>query len=96
MWNRAWILHCLLTLSRIIYPIFGIASWQKAYHAIDTIENLNMDLVEKSKDMLKNIILVCIVFGVILDTLVWMSRKYATWILYYEIIIMIPLSLLPS
>ena len=96
MWNRAWILHSLLTLTRIVYPILGVATWQKAYNDVDRIKDLNMDFVEKSREILKNIILVGIVFGLLLDLFVWVSRKYATWILYYEIIFLIPLSMLPS
>ena len=55
-----------------------------------------MDFVDNYGDILKNTILICVVFGLLLDTLVWVSRKYADWIIYYEIIILIPLSMLPT
>lgn len=97
LYNRAWLLHSFLTFTRVVYPIIKIASWQKAYSPEEKskIENLNLDLINMTETYIKTAILVLTAIGVLLDILVWASRKYAKYYMYYEICFLLLLAWVP-
>ena len=86
-----------MMFSRVAYPIVGIAFWQKAYDEdnIKEIRDLNVDLVNNSKTVVKYALIVLICIGILLDLAVWKYRKYAHLILYFELCNMCLHAMLP-
>ena len=82
-------------LSRITFPLFGIAYWQKAYANKDKIEQLNHEFVENSESAMTIVMIVIITLGVLLNILAWRRRRFASYIFYLEIVFLIVQSLQP-
>ena len=62
--------------SRVLWPMFGIATWQKSYDSenLVTIPDLNLSFIEKSELAVKVCIGTLGVIGVFLDVLIWKYR----------------------
>ena len=41
LYPKAWLIHLCINATRIVYPILGMAQWQKAYDTSDEIEKLD-------------------------------------------------------
>ena len=95
--TRAWLFHCIIMSSRVIYALIGIASWQKAYkqEQLDKIDNLNITLVHQTQTSVTIAIIVSFVIGILLDVLAYVYRKYANLILYYELLFMLLFAFVP-
>ena len=87
MMTKAWVTHLILMLSRVVFPVFGIAYWQKAFNerVQNNITELNENFIEKSEDTIKIGIWIMIVLGVLLDIMCWKYRQLSKLILYYEL-----------
>ena len=74
--------------SRVLWPILGIASWQKAYQSenLATIPDLNLSFIENSELTIKVCLGILCVIGVLLDIFIYKYRQYASVLLYYELI----------
>ena len=85
--TKAWVTHLILMLSRVVFPIFGIAYWQKAFNerVQNNITELNEDFIDKSENAIKIGIWIIIVLGVLLDIICWKYRYLSKLILYYEL-----------
>ena len=78
--------------SRVVYPLLGIAYWQKAYEdkhelahkATSDFDRINQEFVSATETYVKIAIYALIVLGVLLDIVVWKQRRFASWLLYYE------------
>ena len=93
--KRAWFMHLVMNLSRLIYPILNVSTWQKAYRQQHQIENLNTEFSEKNEQIIKIAIMVAVVMGFLLNILVWFRNKYASWLLNFEILYLILVSFAP-
>ena len=69
----------MMMFSRVVYPLLGIAYWQKAYETKhereqDTSsdsESLNLDFISATETYVKVTIYVLIVPGIVLDIVAW-------------------------
>ena len=95
LYMRALIAHMVVMLSRLAYPLIGIAYWQTAYDDIEQREDVDHKFVEISQHIVRRTVIVLIVLGVVLDIVVLKARKYAFIILYYEMIQVITHASLP-
>ena len=87
LYTRALIAHMVVMLSRLVYPLIGIAYWQTAYDDLEQRrEDVHYKFVESSQHILRFIVIVLLVLGVVLDIVVLKARRYAFLILYYEMI----------
>lgn len=86
LYNKSWLIHIVMTFSRVVYPVLGIAHWQKAYNSRREYDNLNHEFIDKSEAVIKTIIIALIPVGVILDLLIWRYRHLANWVIYYEFV----------
>ena len=43
--TKAWITHIIMMVSRIVYPLLGVAYWQKAYRHYEKNENIEKGFV---------------------------------------------------
>ena len=83
---RAWVLHIAVMVSRVLYPLLGVAYWQKAYKNTEERDDINHEFVRDSENIIKFATCVMIVVGVVLDILIWRKRKLANILFLYEII----------
>ena len=88
LYTKSWLIHIIMMFSRIVYPILGIAYWQKAYKGKDKLDEqlLNQDFVDKSEPVIKIILISLIPIGVLLDILICRRRHLANLLFYYEMI----------
>ena len=95
--TRAWLFHCIMTSSRVIYALIGIAKWQKAYKQdqLDKIDNLNIDLVHQTQTSITCAFIVLYVIGILLDVLAYVYRKHANLIFYYELLFFLLFGFVP-
>ena len=84
LYMKAQLAHVVVMLGRVVYPLMGLAYWQKAYEKLDEREDINLEFVKSSESIVKIAVVTMIVLGVLLDMLVWRARKFANLILYYE------------
>ena len=69
-------------LSRVLYPIFGIAHWQRAYKNRHKNPDIDQERVDFLEPYVKGAIIAMVAIGVLLDILVWKKRKYARVLIY--------------
>ena len=43
LYTKSWLCHCLMTISRVIYPLMNFAYWQEGFKNREKIVNLNQD-----------------------------------------------------
>ena len=84
LYMKAQLAHVVVMLGRVVYPLMGLAYWQKAYEKLDEREDINLEFVKSSESIVKIAVVTMIVLGVLLDMLVWKAREFAYLILYYE------------
>ena len=62
--------------SRVLWPILGIATWQKAYQSenLATIPDLNLSFIENSELTIKVCLGILCVIGVLLDIFIYKYR----------------------
>ena len=48
MYTKAWFFHSLMNLTRVVYPILGIAYWQTDCKEMAKDERLNLEFCERS------------------------------------------------
>lgn len=97
LYTRAWLIHIIMSFSKVVYPFLGIAIWQKAYDKdyVKEIPDLNVDLANESQSIVKYTLIAFIFIGILLDLVVWKYRNYAYLILYFELCNMCLSTLLP-
>ena len=93
--TKAWITHIIMMVSRVVYPLFGIAYWQKAYKNYEKNDVINREFAVASEPYVKLAIVILIVLGVILDIAVWRRRHLGKFIIYYELVSLILQNFLP-
>ena len=79
-------MHVVSMLSRIAYPVLGIAYWQRAYKDRENNPKLNQEFVNDSEFAVKTTILVMIILGLVLDVLIFKYRWMARYLVYYEVL----------
>ena len=95
LWTKSWLIHLVVTFSRILYPLMGTAYWQKAYAARADLDTIDLAFVERVMGPTIIAIYCYVAAGVLLDLLVWRRRKYASWIIYYECVVTIISAFVP-
>ena len=45
LYMKAQLAHVVVMLGRVVYPVMGIAYWQKAYEKLDEREDINLEFV---------------------------------------------------
>lgn len=95
--TKAWLIHCLFMTTRIIIQLTGISYWQ-TISAEDDSENENSgaNFKEDFDSVLKPTFWFLTCIGVLLDILTWHRKKVANCLLYYEILILIAESSVPT
>ena len=100
--NKAWILHCLITGSRLILTAPGWSNWQQAYDWIKQADKSELDAMQvneswitKSESGVTHSFYLLVVVGVILDVLVLCRRSLASMLFYYELVWTLLFSLTP-
>ena len=85
LFTKAWLIHCVAMLSRVIWPIFKLSYWQKAYEGRKELKDkFDDEFVTATKPYVIPTIISLIVLGIVLDVIVWRRRHLAQWIFYYE------------
>ena len=95
MLTKAWVLQTLNTLWRSILALSGSSSWQKAYSEYTDDPLVDIEFVEKSQGVVTTILICMIILGIFLDIIVWRRRHLAFMMLYYELSMIIIMSLVP-
>lgn len=94
IYTKAWVIHMIVTLFRMVSPIFGIAHWKKVCDAFEKGEERE-DKVELGEsiirvEVIQPYLLVStisiIVAGLLLDVLIWYKRKAANCLIYFELL----------
>ena len=93
--HKAWFSSVCLTLSRIYYPLAGIAPWQKASENAFKHEDLDQDFYNDNKTHLNLSIVILIAAQVLLNILIVKWRWLASYIIYLEILINIAHAFVP-
>ena len=83
---RAWVFHCIISLSRVVYPLLGIAYWQKAFQRRSHNQNFDQDFLDENEDIIKGVIIALIPLGFIIDFVCYWRRDFAKVIFYYEML----------
>ena len=83
----------MLTVTRVVYPALGIAMWQRGYENIN--EKVDVIYAENLKLPVTIVAIALIFVGVLLDVLVWRKRKFARYLIYYELLSAIVQGLIP-
>ena len=83
--TKTWLVSIVLNLSRILYPIFGVAHWQTAYKNRHKNERLDQERVDLLEPYVKGAVIGMVALGVLLDILVWKKRNFARVLIYYEL-----------
>lgn len=89
LYTKTWLCHCVMMLSRVVYPLLGIAYWQRGFKERESNLKLDQDFATQIETPLKTIIIAFIPIGVLLDVIAWKYRSFAKWFIYYEGISMI-------
>ena len=93
--TKSLIGHIFLMLPRAIYPIFGVAYWQKTYEDYEDNSKLDADRVASSKTFVYMSLYILTVIGVILDIACLRRRSLSRWILPYELVYYVPYMMCP-
>jgi len=75
LYTKSWLIHCLTILSRVVYPLLGIARWQLAYKGRERTEEVNQEFADMSEKYIKTTIIVLIPLGALLDILCLWRRE---------------------
>lgn len=62
---------------------------------MDKIENLNIDFVHQTQTSITYALVVMFVIGILLDVFTFVYRRYANWLLYFEIFFNILMAFVP-
>ena len=73
-------------IPRAIYPVFGIAYWQKSYENYEDNPKLDAERVASTKSFVFMSLYVLTAIGVILDIACLRRRSLSRWILPYELV----------
>ena len=85
--TKSWLVHVFVTLSKIVYPIFGQAYWQKATTARENRNpKINYDFVDMIDPYLDMTIIAWIALNVVIDLIIWRRRKLARYLVYIEML----------
>jgi len=72
--TKSWVLHCVTTSSRILFPLLGVAYWQKAYKDVHKNDTIDQEFVSQSEVVVKAVIIGLIPIGVLIDIVCWRHR----------------------
>ena len=86
---KTLIIHFMMMLSRVGFSALGQSYWQLAYETKDLNPNLRREFVDTAEPYIRHIIIALIPVGFLLDLLAWRWRKFANYILYYEMVSMV-------
>ena len=90
--TRAQFYHWILSLMRVFILISGKSLWQDSF---DKIEDLNMDFVRQTQDVIKFSLVTMAILGLILDLVICRYNILAKWLIYFELINAILNSFMP-
>ena len=97
--NKSWIFFCLNMGSRIMNTATGSTTWQKAFKIWHEEplqrSKFNAEFVEESEPYVKVAIFTLLAVGFLLGVLVWRRRKFASLLLYYELVFILVNCLAP-
>lgn len=92
---KSLICHFFVMLSRVVYPLLGIAFFQRGYASVPTLEKVDREFVEATKPTVLIITYTLIVVGFLLDALCLWKRELAVVLFYYEMVSLVNQSLIP-
>ena len=72
-------------IARVGFSILGQSYWQKAFANYKENPDINHEFVEMIEPYLKITIIAFMALNFLLCALVWRNRKFANWIIYYEL-----------
>ena len=81
--TRAQLFHWILSLLRVFILISGNSLWKDSF---DKIEDLNMDFVKQTQDVIKFSLVTMAILGLILDLVICRYNMLAKWLIYFELI----------
>ena len=84
MSTKTWVCHSMMTFSRVLYPLFGIALWQKGKRNADTLEGVNREFICAHWNFIFATIIAFIATGIVLDVVAWKQRWLCRYFIYYE------------
>lgn len=93
--TRAWACHISTTATRVIYPILGIAYWQKGFKNMDKVEGVNTDFVNAYRVPIIYLIMAFVSVCVAADIVIWKWRKLARFLFFLECFGVVLYSLTP-
>ena len=99
--TRAWVLHALYSLFRLINWIYGTSAWL-GNECINDIDNkndcppYNRAILDPMTPVLRNLARITIILGLVLDLVIIKYRKASLIILYYESVVYSIYSLIPT
>ena len=76
-----------MMFTRVVYPIFGNAYWQKAYKDYQQDDAINHEWVEQNKNTVQAILISTIPIGILLDVVCYRYRHLSRWLIYYELVV---------
>ena len=82
--TRAMICHCVFTATRVLYPLLGIAYWQKGRENLEQLPKVNIDFLGAHLDSLQAVMIAWIAVGVLIDALSFAWWPITKAIFYYE------------
>ena len=71
---------------RVLYPLLGIAFWQKGFEGLEDNDDVNHEFVKKCELPIKILVFVLIISGILIDIMVWRWRHLAKYIAYHDLI----------
>ena len=75
-----------MMLSRVVYPILGIAYWQQAYEKYQEDPKLkDNDFIKSSEQIVKTAIILSTILSAIFDIICLKFRPACDYIIYFEI-----------
>ena len=84
MSTKTWVCHCLMTVSRVLYPLLGIALWQKGKRNADTLEGVNREFIYAHWNLIFATVIGFITTGIVLDIVAWKKPWVYRYVIYYE------------
>ena len=93
--TKSWVCHCCQTIVRLALTVTGTPYVTKVYESGDYPENMNVDFVQDSKDIVQALFICVTLLGAILDIVTWRKRQFGLLIYPLEVIGLMLMAAMP-
>jgi len=93
--TKTWVIHMFLTVGRLVCLLLSILPYENSFEASKSDPMVNHEFVSTLEQYLPVAMTTLIFLGVLLDLIVLRRRHFATWIVYYELLLIGLLTLIP-